>query len=285
MSLTTTGAFQWSIRPFSGAEEYSFNGGYKYVVLYPGTPLSLFGTSRTVLLLVYSPRNLRLIRVWLSTKMITHEAQLSPAKICIGLCLVFVFQLIVRRWLAGGTLNKVPGPQIAKFTNLRLKFAVLSGDRVHYVHDLHSRYGPIVRIGPNEVAVADMDATKAIHKINSGFTKSPWYQILNKSEHPGIFAMTNVRDHATRRRLLAQSFSKSNLMKWEQLVREKTDLTIARISSEVTQQGQSDILKWFTFMATDLIGQLSFGDSFRMLEIGQVSLNPLFSECFLQNSC
>lgn len=35
--------------------------------------------------------------------------------------------------------------------------------------------------------------------------------------------------------------------------------------------GNGDMLKWFTFMATDISGELSFGKSFGMLEQGKVS--------------
>ncbi len=37
-------------------------------------------------------------------------------------------------------------------------------------------------------------------------------------------------------------------------------------------RGVADVFKWWTFMATDVIGELSFGESFRMLEHGKVSL-------------
>lgn len=169
-----------------------------------------------------------------------------------------------------GPLSQIPGPSVARWTNLRLKLHVLIGERVHYVQKLHEKYGPVVLISPTEIAISDLEATKAIHKVNSGFVKSPWYPKLKKSAHPGIFAMTDVREHANRRRLIAQSFSNSNLLKWEDVVRTKADLAVRRIREEAERNGQTKILKWFTFMATDSIGQLSFGDSFRMLEQGKI---------------
>jgi cytochrome P450 len=55
----------------------------------------------------------------------------------------------------------------------------------------------------------------------------------------------------------------------EPLVRSRIDLAIEKIRSEASsRRGVADIYKWFFFMATDIIGELSFGDSFRMLEIG-----------------
>lgn len=35
-------------------------------------------------------------------------------------------------------------------------------------------------------------------------------------------------------------------------------------------RGAVDVYKWWMFMATDVIGELSFGESFRMLEYGKV---------------
>lgn len=35
--------------------------------------------------------------------------------------------------------------------------------------------------------------------------------------------------------------------------------------------GHADIWKWFTFMATDLIGVVAFGESFGLLKTGVVS--------------
>lgn len=191
--------------------------------------------------------------------------------IIIAVAVAGLLYLVYKRF-SGGPLAQIPGPDIARWTNLRLKMAVLSGTRIHYVQALHDVYGPIVRLSPDEVAVADLDATKAIHKIGSGFDKSPWYQELAKSDYPGIFNMNDVSQHAARRRLLAQSFSKSNVKKYEDLIRLKSDLAVSQIGKESLQDGHADILKWFVFMANDLIGQLSFGHSFDMLNLGQVSI-------------
>ena len=50
----------------------------------------------------------------------------------------------------------------------------------------------------------------------------------------------------------------------------KVTLALSRIQEEMERQGFVDVLKWFLFMATDIIGELSFGgDSFRMLEVGK----------------
>lgn len=51
-------------------------------------------------------------------------------------------------------LAKIPGPWYAPLTNFGLKRAVIGARRCHYVHEMHQKYGPIVRLSPDEVAIA-----------------------------------------------------------------------------------------------------------------------------------
>jgi cytochrome P450 len=169
-------------------------------------------------------------------------------------------------------LRGIPGPWHAAFVNWRLKIAVLSGARADYIHALHQNYGPIVRITPNEIAINDPASFKEIHKIGSGFHKTNWYEYLNTNgvgKCPGVFNMTNPKEHAARRKLLAKGFSQRHLREqWEDVVREKVDLAVARIKADAIS-GTADVLKWWTYLATDVSAHLMFGDSFHMLESGE----------------
>jgi cytochrome P450 len=146
---------------------------------------------------------------------------------------------------------------------------------MHYIHALHQTYGPIVQIAPAEIAVADFDSFREIHRIKSGYLKSPWYQKLTNHESPGIFAMIDPQQHAKGRQLLARGFSKSYLRQnWESMVKEKSKLAVAKIKRDA-EKATADILKWWTFYATDTIAQLSFGESFHMLEQEEVCVISL----------
>ena len=50
----------------------------------------------------------------------------------------------------------------------------------------------------------------------------------------------------------------------------RADLAVEKISLEMQERGAADVLKWWTFFTTDVIGELTFGDSFRMLEQSKV---------------
>jgi len=83
--------------------------------------------------------------------------------------------------------------------------------------------------------------------------------------------MSNTRAHATRRRVFARAFSKSFLRQhWEPIIHATIRDAVARIKQDA-QSGSSDILKWWTFMATDISSQTMFGESLHMTRTGQVT--------------
>ncbi|KAL0930585.1 cytochrome p450 monooxygenase [Colletotrichum truncatum] len=140
---------------------------------------------------------------------------------------------------------------------------------MYYIDYLHQTFGPVVRISPDEVSIADPEGFIAIHRMGSGFNKAKYYQELTGGAKPGIFTMMNPKTHAARRRLFARAFTASSLREnCEAIVRAKVEMATDRIRSEAIG-GSADIHKWWKFMASDVIGQLCFGESFEMLESGK----------------
>ena len=150
-----------------------------------------------------------------------------------------------------------------------MKWHVLAGDRFHYVHALHKKYGPVVRVQPDEVSVIDLDGSAIINKVGSGYVKAPWYDMMVAME-TGLFAEKDVKRHGARRRLLSHAFSRSNLQtQWLPEIKDKVFLAVSKIKAEA-EQGEADLLKWWTLMTQDVIAHLSFGESFHMIEQGKV---------------
>ncbi|KAE8371099.1 cytochrome P450 [Aspergillus bertholletiae] len=165
---------------------------------------------------------------------------------------------------------RIPGPLYTALTGLPLKFASLTGNRIYFVHELHRKYGPIVRIAPDEVDISSLAEFKDIHRAGSPFLKSKWYDKFVPSGRSGVFSMRDPKQHAARRKLFARPFSKSELRRtWESAVKEKAQLAVSQIHLEVMGCGKSDLLKWWTFFATDVSGHLMFGESFDMLRVGK----------------
>ncbi|CAI7597370.1 unnamed protein product [Penicillium crustosum] len=86
-----------------------------------------------------------------------------------------------------------------------------------------------------------------------------------------VFSTTDPNFHSARRRLLASPISDTSLHQHEELITGRVKMAICRMVEEIQTRGATDIFKWWLFMATDIIGELSFGESFRMLEAGKKS--------------
>lgn len=132
--------------------------------------------------------------------------------------------------------------------------------------------GPIVRTAPAQVDICDISAVKTIHRTNTSFHKSIWYQDFVSGHVHNMFSASDPVFHASRRRLLASPISDSSLQGLEPLIGSRIHLAVSKMRTELESRGVADVFKWWLFMATDIIGELSFGESFRMLEMGEVCL-------------
>ena len=209
----------------------------------------------------------------------------SAAALLAVALLLFVFLVGKIKTAYFSPLRNIPGPWHTHFTNLRLKIAVITGKRVYYVHDLHTRYGPFVRISPTEIAVNDAEAFHEIHRPGSGYSKSPWYQSFSDAQRPILFTMTDTKKYAARRKLFARTFSKTFLrQQWEKLIWTKTILAVSRMKDEAKREGKVDVMKWWMFLGTDITTHLMFGESFRALETGRKSEYSRILESVLQGA-
>ncbi|KAI2616232.1 putative cytochrome P450 [Hypoxylon sp. NC1633] len=162
-------------------------------------------------------------------------------------------------------IAKLPGPWYTVWTDVILKYNVIKGRRPRWVHELHEKYGMVVRISPNEVSIQDLSAVERIYQIKGEFLKSSWY----KTFIPGVqnvFNTTDVNYHRRHRKFLASEISESGLAIHRPTVDSRVRLTIQRMAEEMEERGATDVYRWFLYMATDVIGELSFGSSFRTLE-------------------
>ncbi|KAL4860587.1 hypothetical protein BDV12DRAFT_181357 [Aspergillus spectabilis] len=180
---------------------------------------------------------------------------------------IIFLRLLYRR--ISGPLVQLPGPEISRWTGLLSMIYWFRGQKPNYIHYLHDKYGPIVRVGPDEVDICDVEAVKEIHKTGGRFLKSAFYQTLTPPGTENVFSTRDPAFHATHRRLLAAPISDSSLTVFETIITSKIRLAVNRMAEEMASRGAMDVFKWWLFMATDVIGELSFGESFRMLESGK----------------
>lgn len=140
---------------------------------------------------------------------------------------------------------------------------------------LHDRYGPIVRLSPNEVSFIEASAWDDIygHSLrNPSFPKDPLWHFPAPNGIRSILT-ANDADHARFRRLLMPGFSEKALRDQEPLIQSYIELFITRLLQKTTETDNGtasvNIVQWFNFILFDIVGDLSFGESFHCLETSQ----------------
>ncbi|KAF4476595.1 Cytochrome P450 monooxygenase cypX [Colletotrichum fructicola Nara gc5] len=185
-----------------------------------------------------------------------------------GIVIISTLRIALRSLLS--PLKYIPGPWYSHFTHYVLKYHVVMGRRIFYVDDLHRKYGDIVRLSPGEVSVVSVDSHRKIYSVSSRCTKHEWYLKFGGHSYPGLFTMTDHQEHAQRRKMFARAFSKSQLrVQWEDTIRAIAKKDVHRIADDLKENGKADVLKCWTFMTSDISGELMFGESWDMLGKGQ----------------
>lgn len=165
-------------------------------------------------------------------------------------------------------ITNVPGPWHTIFSDLRLRYEVARGRGPHWIHQMHVQYGRAVRLGPREASFQDPAAAQIIHRIKGEYLKADLYDKLITGV-VNVFTTRNLDIHKRQRRLLSSEMAESGLQKHVPVVESKIRLALNRMREEMERNDYTDVYHWFLSMATDIIGELSFGESFRMLETGE----------------
>ncbi|KAL2007703.1 hypothetical protein VTN00DRAFT_7685 [Thermoascus crustaceus] len=171
-------------------------------------------------------------------------------------------------------LRKFPGPKFAAISHLPFIYWECTGVLQFQIKRLHDQYGSVVRIGPDKLTYRAPQAWKDIYghrKSGEGaFLKDHKFYFPAVNGSPTIIN-ANEADHSRIRRLLAHAFSDRALREQETLLRSYVDLLVDRLHAQVTgpSQGVVDMVKWYSYVTFDIIGDLSFGEPFNCLEDGR----------------
>ena len=189
--------------------------------------------------------------------------------------LVLIWRLGINRY--GGGLNHIPGPRLASLTNI-WRFLVVWGRRPEVEHILlHEKYGPLVRLGPRVVSVADPAAVSAIYALNAGFVKSGFYpvqQTIAKGRRLyTLFSTTDEKFHAKLRRAVSNAYAMSTLVQFEPLVDSTTlvflDQLQRRFADRAGLDGICDFSTWLQYYAFDVIGELTYSERLGFVDRGE----------------
>jgi cytochrome P450 len=177
-------------------------------------------------------------------------------------------------------LAKYPGPFLSKITSLPVYLQAITGDRHLIQLREHRKYGPIVRIAPNQLSFSDPAALRTIYQSGRGnnpLRKSPWYETIDApSGAYSLHTEISRTKHAAKRKVIEGAFADSALRELEPFVVGNVTTLVSlladgqeavpdggnekgRTSAWSKPKNMSDLATWFAY---DVMGDLVFGQRF-----------------------
>lgn len=135
--------------------------------------------------------------------------------------------------------------------------------RLHVrVGEFHKKYGPVVRIGPNELAFSSVQAWRDIygHK-KAGEEEFPKWDGVYKmfKTQPTSILNSDRAEHSLLRRQLSHGFSDRSMRDQEPIIGTYVDLLISRLKDAIKKDSSQNMREWLNWTTFDIIGDLSLG--------------------------
>ncbi|KAF3387027.1 Cytochrome P450 momooxygenase [Penicillium rolfsii] len=185
--------------------------------------------------------------------MYAHRPELIPT-VALSLVIMFLFYRQYLHPLAG-----IPGPFLARFTGQWRSWHYFKGQWHDIILELHTKYGRVVRIAPNEISIVDEKTMRILYGHGTKSKKTHWYATWDvPNTAPGLFATRDPKEHAFLRRRVSSAFSMTAILKFEIHIQDCFDLLFEKMrkySGQVVNMSE-----WTNAVAYDVVGELAFGE-------------------------
>ncbi|KAM0723251.1 hypothetical protein Q7P37_001452 [Cladosporium fusiforme] len=176
-------------------------------------------------------------------------------------------------------LARFPGPKLAASTYLYEAYYDwwLVGRYGKVIARMHERYGPVVRINPDELHCSDPLFTDEIY-AGPGRIRDKWQHQLNTGGAGPVsvtgFSTVHHEVHRMRKGALSKFFSRQQMLKLEGEVEDFAQKTVDKMLRSAGK-GSFDVKNAFNCFTADIISQYAFGEP--MGFIAQEGWEPNFA--------
>lgn len=176
-------------------------------------------------------------------------------------------------------LRKYPGPWLARHTRL-WKLMSVASEHTHWDHvELHRKYGPVVRIAPNEVSLASPEAARTLLSAGKRFYKTKFYYVFPPPENPDIFTEIREDVHAQKKKVANVPYSMAAMQQLSPFIDDTIEFFMGKMTAMAENRGDDpptssgkpvvNLGNWLHWFAFDVLGEMAFSRSFGFLEQGR----------------
>lgn len=164
----------------------------------------------------------------------------------IALCLRF----LVRKYAS--PLRQYPGPFLASGSRLWKVWSTYKG-RTEADHiALHEKFGPVVRIAPDELSLSSCAAARDLFTVGKGFHKTDFYGVFPPPENPDIFTETREDVHAVKKRYAVTPYSMASMQALHAWIEDTQRLLLSKLDGLAESDGKCDLGDWLHWFAFDV---------------------------------
>ncbi|KAL3440678.1 cytochrome P450 [Aspergillus insuetus] len=177
-------------------------------------------------------------------------------------------------------LAKFPGPKYAVLSRWHERYydVYLGGKFIFWIEEQHKKYGPVVRIAPDELHLLDADLWETVFTKAGRVDKYDW---LSGRFGNDTSVLTTAADsvHRVRRGALNPLFSRQRILVLQDVVREKVGILINRLENAQGVQTPVPIDRGFGAFSEDIIMRYCFGHDYDSLN--QQGWSPILHDSFV----
>jgi cytochrome P450 len=170
--------------------------------------------------------------------------------------------------LYSGSLRHVPGPWYCKISNIPLSIYEIICRRNDIILALHKKYGPVVKIAPDEVSVADLEATKQIYGTKDRWAKSEYFDHFMGYGKRSIFATMPYGEHRMNRKYISSFYQTKAIYKLPEIEEHVKSRSLA-VLDQVRDGQDVDSFSLTSWYALDNITFLVFGPNYATHSVDQ----------------
>ncbi|KAJ4390102.1 hypothetical protein N0V93_007575 [Gnomoniopsis smithogilvyi] len=142
---------------------------------------------------------------------------------------------------------------------------------------MHDKYGPLIRISPDELHCADVDFSDEIFAIGTRKRNKPAHQVNGTVLTIAEFGTIDHDLHRSRRAPVAKFFSRSNVAQLEGEIKEFVQLLCDKLLRESGRQ-PVELKAAYSCFTADVVSSYAFGQSIGFLN------QPLFTPNFKEST-
>jgi len=180
---------------------------------------------------------------------------LAPVIACVAyLVLTCLYNLFLH------PLRNVPGPFAARLSDLWKLHSNLQGRKAHRIHAAHKRYGPIVRVAPNELSFANPAAVRDIYNSDHFVKEERFYFAKRIFHEDHLMSTRDTEAHKQRKKLLQRGFSQASMLEFEPRMTDKIKTLFDKWASLCRSEPNAaiEVYPWVYWLSFDTVYHLMF---------------------------